>query len=41
MNEEIARNLQETASIWGVEIIRTEIADVIVDKQMKNAQRQK
>ena len=40
MNEEIARNLQEAASIWGVEITRTEITDVIVDEQTKSAQRQ-
>lgn len=40
MNEEIATNLQEAASIWGIEITRTEITDIIVDEQTKEAQRQ-
>jgi len=40
MNEEIARNLQEAATIWGIEITRTEITDIIVDDETKSAQRQ-
>ncbi len=40
MNAEIAKNLQEAAQIWGIEVTRTEITDVIVDEQTKNAQRQ-
>lgn len=40
MNEEIAKNLQEAAVVWGIEITRTEITDVIVDEQTKSAQRQ-
>lgn len=40
MNHEIATNLQEAATIWGIEITRTEITDVIIDEQTKAAQRQ-
>ena len=40
MTEEIATNLQDAARIWGLEITRTEIIDVIVDEQTKAAQRQ-
>ncbi|MGB2262444.1 MAG: SPFH domain-containing protein [Candidatus Puniceispirillaceae bacterium] len=40
MNKEIATYLQEAAEIWGVDITRTEITDVIVDDQTKEAQRQ-
>lgn len=40
MNEEIAKNLQTTAEVWGIEITRTEITDVIIDEQTKDAQRQ-
>ena len=40
MNLEIATNLQAAADIWGVEITRTEITDVIIDNQTKEAQRQ-
>jgi regulator of protease activity HflC (stomatin/prohibitin superfamily) len=40
MNEEILRNLQNAAEIWGIEITRTEITDVQVDEQTKDAQRQ-
>ena len=40
MNVEIAENLQNAASVWGIEITRTEITDIIVDEQTKNAQRQ-
>ena len=40
MNVEIAKNLQEAAKIWGIEVTRTEITDVIVDEQTKDAQRQ-
>ncbi|HSF91461.1 MAG TPA: SPFH domain-containing protein, partial [Paracoccaceae bacterium] len=40
MNAEIARNLQDAADVWGVDITRTEIMDVKVDAQTKDAQRQ-
>jgi regulator of protease activity HflC (stomatin/prohibitin superfamily) len=40
MNQEIATNLQEAAVIWGIEITRTEITDIVVDDQTKDAQRQ-
>lgn len=40
MNEEIATYLQEAADIWGIDITRTEITDVIIDDQTKEAQRQ-
>ncbi len=40
MNREIATYLQDAAEIWGVDITRTEITDVIVDEQTKEAQRQ-
>lgn len=40
MNVEIAKNLQEAAEIWGIEITRTEITDVIIDAKTKDAQRQ-
>ena len=40
MNLEIATNLQGAATIWGIEITRTEITDVIVDDETKLAQRQ-
>ena len=40
MNQEIASNLQEAATVWGIEITRTEITDIIVDEQTKVAQRQ-
>ena len=31
MNQEIAHNLHSAAEVWGIEITRTEITDVIVD----------
>ena len=40
MNEEIAVNLQKPADDWGIKITRTEITDVIIDEQTKEAQRQ-
>jgi len=40
MNAEIAENLQNAATVWGIEITRTEITDIIVDEQTKSAQRQ-
>ena len=39
MNLEIADNLREAAEVWGIEITRTEIIDVRVDEQTKEAQR--
>ncbi len=40
MNEEIARNLHSAAEVWGIEVTRTEIIDVLVDEVTKDAQRQ-
>ena len=40
MNDEIAENLQQAAEVWGIEITRTEITDIIIDDQTKDAQRQ-
>lgn len=40
MNQEIATNLAKAAQVWGIEITRTEITDVRVDDQTKDAQRQ-
>lgn len=40
MNQEIGKNLQAAADVWGIEITRTEITDVIIDEQTKEAQRQ-
>ena len=40
MNEEIAREMQNAAEVWGIEITRTEITDVVIDEQTKEAQRQ-
>ena len=40
MNQEIATNLHNAAEVWGIEITRTEITDVIVDDSTKEAQRQ-
>lgn len=40
MNNEILHNLKKAAEIWGIEITRTEITDVRVDKSTKEAQRQ-
>jgi len=37
MNTEIAENLQDAATVWGIEITRTEITDVIVDDETKGA----
>ncbi|MDE0242253.1 MAG: SPFH/Band 7/PHB domain protein [bacterium] len=40
MNLEIANNLKEAAIVWGIDITRTEITDVIINEQTKEAQRQ-
>lgn len=40
MNAEIASNLHDAAAVWGIEVTRTEITDVIIDEQTKQAQRQ-
>tara|TARA_B110001452_G_C15177415_1_gene409041 strand:+ start:136 stop:1059 length:924 start_codon:yes stop_codon:yes gene_type:complete len=40
MNDEISKNLQQAAEIWGIEITRTEITDIIVDEQTRSSQRQ-
>ena len=40
MNDEISKNLQQAAEIWGIEITRTEITDIIVDEQTRTSQRQ-
>lgn len=40
MNEEISANLGDAASVWGIEVTRTEVTDIMVDEQTKEAQRQ-
>ena len=40
MNQEIAQRLTQAAEVWGVEVTRTEILDVLVDEQTKDSQRQ-
>ncbi|MGB2063366.1 MAG: SPFH domain-containing protein [Gammaproteobacteria bacterium] len=40
MNLEIKERLGLAAEIWGVEVTRTEILDVLVDEQTKDSQRQ-
>jgi regulator of protease activity HflC (stomatin/prohibitin superfamily) len=39
MSEEIALKLKEAAVVWGIEITRTEITDIIVDERTKDSQR--
>ena len=39
MNEEIQTNLHDAAEVWGVEVTRTEIIDVVVDEETRKAQR--
>lgn len=40
MIHEIANNLEEASEVWGIEITRTEILDIIIDELTKEAQRQ-
>lgn len=40
MNNEIKDNLILAAEVWGIEVTRTEVVDVIVDSVTKDAQRQ-
>ncbi len=40
MNNEIASNLQQAADVWGIDVTRTEIIDVIIDEETQAAQRQ-
>lgn len=40
MNMEISKNLGEAAEVWGIEVTRTEVTDIMVDEQTKEAQRQ-
>ena len=40
MNSEIANNLQQAADVWGIDVTRTEIVDVIIDEETQAAQRQ-
>ena len=40
MNQELAERLTQAAEVWGVEVTRTEILDVLVDEQTKDSQRQ-
>lgn len=40
MNQEIATNLHNAAEVWGIEVTRTEVIDIIVDEITKEAQRQ-
>ena len=39
MNQEIASRLTKAAEVWGVEVPRTEILDVLVDEATKTSQR--
>jgi len=39
LNLEIQKNLSEAADIWGVEVTRTEITDILIDDTTKQAQR--
>ncbi len=39
MNQEIQTNLRDAAEVWGVEVTRTEIVDVVVDEETRSAQR--
>ena len=39
MNQEIASSLTKAAEVWGVEVTRTEILDVLVDEATKTSQR--
>jgi regulator of protease activity HflC (stomatin/prohibitin superfamily) len=39
MNQEIASRLTNAAEVWGVEVTRTEILDVLVDEATKTSQR--
>ena len=40
MNHEISQNLQQAADVWGIDVTRTEIIDVIIDEETQAAQRQ-
>lgn len=40
MTQEIYTNLEQASEIWGIEITRTEIIDIIIDERTKEAQRQ-
>ena len=40
MNQEIKERLGKASEVWGVEVTRTEILDVIVDEKTKESQRQ-
>lgn len=40
MSQEISSNLEQASEIWGIEITRTEIIDIIIDEQTKESQRQ-
>ena len=40
MNQEIAARLTKAAEVWGVEVTRTEILDVLVDEKTKESQSQ-
>ena len=33
MNQEIANRLSQAAEVWGVEVTRTEILDVLIDER--------
>ncbi|MBC8225524.1 MAG: SPFH/Band 7/PHB domain protein [Gammaproteobacteria bacterium] len=39
MNQEIANRLSKAAEVWGVEVTRSEILDVLVDEKTKDSQR--
>ena len=40
MNTEIETKLSEAAKVWGIDVTRTEVTDVLVDDKTKESQRQ-
>lgn len=40
INNEIEQTLKDAAAVWGLDITRTEITDVVIDEETKSAQRQ-
>lgn len=40
MINEIAENLKDASDVWGIEITRTEVLDIVIDDLTKEAQRQ-
>ena len=40
MNEAIQKVLNDATQVWGIEVTRTEITDILIDEETKSAQRQ-